>query len=125
MEDIYITSEGILKIGSLQGAVFATTPNYATNQKHSKESSHTVSDNNHHTNTNKPSSKLKKAMQELQAVVNIPSHHTHLAPLEVLFGSSVTEKSTIYVAGLICGFLLTGKPLIKVSIHKNNNILDL
>jgi serine/threonine protein kinase len=101
-EDIYLTSEGTIKIGGLRGA---TMNNYLKEYKVQPPSKHRLN-----------GKKGKSGKGEHEDVWNgiVPSQYAHLTAPEILFGDSPSVSSNIYCLGTIAFYLLTGKPFVKV-----------
>lgn len=113
-EDIYITTEGTVKIGGLQGAVMS-----CLGPENGGSNSINIDDNL--TNKKKKGSGkgINNNYEDIWTGI-IPSEYAHLTAPEVLLGGEATSSSSIYCLGTIITYLITGKPLIKYAEKRNS-----
>jgi hypothetical protein len=113
LEDIFITSEGTLKIGGLQGATMISSYHRSSLLKDEDKTSSSVEAVTGSLKKKKISKSSSLKEDEIWSGI-IPLHQAYLTSPEVLFGDAVTYSSSIYCLGTIAYYLLTGKPLVKV-----------
>jgi hypothetical protein len=114
LEDIFITSEGTLKIGGLQGATMISSYHRSSLLKDEDKTSSSVEAVTGSLKKKKISKSSSLKEDEIWSGI-IPLHQAYLTSPEVLFGDAVTYSSSIYCLGTIAYYLLTGKPLVKVT----------
>ena len=69
-------------------------------------------ENNGNNHTNRVEEKLKNLARKL----DLPRSCLYNIAPEVLLGGAATAESSVFTAGALCGQILTGKQLIKVSV---------
>jgi hypothetical protein len=111
LEDLFITSEGTLKIGGLQGATMISSYQKGEKDEERTTASSVEAVSLKKKKISKNSSSLKE--DEIWSGI-IPLHQAYLTAPEVLFGDTVSYSSSIYCLGTMAYYLLTGKPLVKV-----------
>jgi hypothetical protein len=110
LDHLYVTTTGRLLIGSLTGAVLASS----ITKEDSVTSDGVVESDARLKAKAKKGGEAIKRRGDKESSSGIPSNSYYCVAPEVLLGGSPSPESTVYTAGSICAQILTGKTVIKV-----------